>query len=129
MAKEPHPPSKTDWVEYSDSLEDSLTEAKEYAAALESKAERTQSALMTKIEPAMDQNTKLLALKAKGGFSSPKDDGKSKEQHRCGGQRGKKEPRVCNNCKDECYHEDDDCFKLEENKAQRPKWYIKKYGE
>ena len=123
------PPGKTDLVEYSDSLEDSLTEAKEYAAALESKAEATQSALMAKIELAMDQNTKLLALMANGGFSSPKNDGESDEQRRRDGRRGKKEPRICNNCKEECYHEDDQCFKLEKNKAKRPKWYIRKHGE
>ena len=84
------PLGKTEWVEYSDSLEDLLTEAKEYAAALETKSEATQASLMAKLELAMEQNTKLLAMMAKGGFNSNTSDGAAKDQLRRGQRREKK---------------------------------------
>ena len=104
-------------------------EAKEYATALETKSEATQASLMAKIELAMEQNTKLLAMMAKGGFNSNTSNGTAKDQLRCGQRRGKKEPRVCKHCGEEGYHKDDQCFSLEKNKAKRPKWYNDKLGE
>ena len=38
------------WVEYSDSLEDSLLEAKEYAAAITSKADTDQTSIMAELK-------------------------------------------------------------------------------
>ena len=122
------PLEKANWVEYSDSLEDSLTEAKEYAAALESKADATQATLLSKLELAMEQNTKLLAMMTTGGFCAPTNDNVPNNSQRRG-RRGGKDPRVCKHCGPDAYHEDDDCFKLEKNKSKRPAWYIKKYGE
>ena len=87
------PIGKTEWVKYSKSLEDSLTEAKEYATTLESKAEATQAALMAKIELAMEQNTKLLAIMAKGEFNAPtNNNAKNNQRSR---KRVRKELRVC----------------------------------
>jgi len=108
-----------------------LVAEKEYAATLQTKADEKQASLLAKLEQAMEQNTKLLSLMAKGGFNTPKNE--PNNQHgggnRSGARKGKKEPRVCGNCGEEGYHEDDDCFGLEKNKAKRPAWYIKKHGE
>jgi hypothetical protein len=123
------PLEKATWVEYSDSLEDSLTEAKEYAAAMESKADATQATLMAKLEIAMEQNTKLLAMMTSGGFCPPVNENLTNNNQRNRGRKGRMEPRVCKHCGPDAYHEDDDCFKLEKNKSKRPQWYIKKYGE
>ena len=54
------------WIEYIDSLKNSLVEAKEYMASIRSKAKTDQASLLHKLEQAMDQNTKLLALLTSG---------------------------------------------------------------
>jgi len=123
------PLDKTQWVEYSDSLEDSLTEAKEYAASLEAKAAGDQATLLQKLEMAMEQNTKLLALMAKGGLSNNSDEGGAKDEKKTFTRRPRKKARLCKHCGEEGYHEDDQCFSLEKNKAKRPKWYKDQHGE
>ena len=115
-------------MEYSDSLEDSLTEAKEYADALEAKAEGAQASLLAKLELAMEQNTKLLALMAKGGLSNA-DEGGAKDDKKTIPRRPRKKPRLCKHCGEEGYHEDEQCFSQEKNKARRPKWYKDQHGE
>lgn len=101
------PLDKAQWVKYSDSLEDSLTEANEYAATLESKAEAKEAALMAKIELAMEQNTKLIAMMAKGSFNNNTNDDAAKDDKRRGPRRGKKEQRKCKHCREMGYHEDE----------------------
>ena len=123
------PLDKTQWVEYSDSLEDSLTEAKEYAAALEAKAEGSQASLLAKLELAMEQNTKLMTLMAKGGLNNSAEDGGAKDDKKTISRRPKKPPRLCKHCGEKGYHEDEQCFSLEKNKAKRPKWYKDQHGE
>ena len=63
------------WVEYSNSLEDSLLEAKEYAIVITSRAEADQTSIMAELKEqrkqtqlALDQNTKLMAILAKSGL-------------------------------------------------------------
>ena len=65
-------------MEYSVSLKDSLTEAKEYAATLELKTKAKKAARMAKIELAMEQNPKLIAMMAKSGFNNDTNDGAAK---------------------------------------------------
>ena len=66
-------PPPNEWVQYTDSLEDSLVEAKEYAAALLTKSDGEQSAILEELREqrkqtklAMEQNKKLMELLAKG---------------------------------------------------------------
>ena len=102
-------------VEYSDSLEDSIIEAKEYAAAITLRAEADQTSIMAELkeqrkqtELALDQYTKLMEMLVKSGLGGeatypyPTHD------------RGKKNKaeRTCKNCKKSGYHEDDESFKL-----------------
>ena len=114
------------WVEYSDSLKDSLLEAKEYAAAITSRAEADQTSIMAELKEqrkqtqlALDQNTKFMAMLVKSGLR-----GESRYPTR---DRGKKNisDRTCKNCKKSGYHEGDDCFMLEKNANKRPIWYVK----
>ena len=118
-----NPLDKTQWLEYSDSLEDSLAEAKEYAATLVTKAEEKEAALMAKFEMAMEQNTKLIALMAKGGFNANNNSSAANEDKQRGPRRGRKEQRKCKHCGEMGYHEDEQCFSLDKNKDKRPKWY------
>ena len=112
------PPNE--WVQYTDSLEDSLVEAKEYAAAISSKndnqaeilAELKEQREQTKL--ALEQNKKLMELLAKGMMISATD----KADSRPGRQK-----RKCGNCGKMGVHEDDACFSLEKNKDKWPQWY------
>ena len=69
------------WVENRDSLEDSLPEAKEYAAAISSKSEADQTSIMAVLKEqikqtrlAMDQNTKLMTILVKSGLGGEAPD-------------------------------------------------------
>ena len=109
------------WVEYSNSLEDSLLEFKEYAAAITSRAEADQTSIMAELKEqrnqtqlALDQNTKLMAMLSKSGMG-----GEATDPTRDRGKK-KKAERICKNCKKSGYHEDDECFTLEKNADKRP---------
>ena len=61
--------------QYSKSLEDSLLEAKEYAAVITSRAEADQTSIMAELKEqqkqtqlALDQNTNLMAILVKSGL-------------------------------------------------------------
>ena len=63
------------WVEYSDSLEDSLLESKEYAAAITLRAEADQTIIMEELKEqrkqtqlALDQNTNIMVMLVKSGL-------------------------------------------------------------
>ena len=101
------------WVEYSDSLEESLLEASEYAAAITSKAEADQTSIMGEFKEqikqtqlALDHITKLMVMLVKSGLG-----GKATDPTRDCGKK-KKAERTCKNCKKSGYHEDDECFTL-----------------
>ena len=109
------------WVEYSNSLEDSLLRAKEYTSAITPKAESDQTSIMAElkeqrkqIQLELDQNTKLMAMLVKSGMG-----GKSTYTTR-DFRKKMKEECVCKNCKKSGYHEDDNCFTLEKNANKRP---------
>ena len=83
-------------VEYINSLEDYLLEAKEYAAAITSKAEAYQTSIMAELKEqikqtqlALDQNTKLMEMLVKSGMGGEatyptRDRGKkNKEERTC----------------------------------------------
>ena len=87
------------WVEYSNSLEDSLLEAKEYAAAITSRAEADQTSIMAELKEQikqtqleMYQNTKLMAMLIKSGMG-----GEATDSTRDRGKK-KKVKRTCKNC-------------------------------
>jgi hypothetical protein len=126
-----------EWVEYSDGLEDSLTEAKEYAAAITSKMEAENAALLEELkqqrqqtQQAIDQTARLVAM-----MESAKVDGVEKQTSRktAPAKTGRRDPekdgRLCKNCKEMGFHEDEDCFHLDKNKDKRPTWWKKKYGK
>ena len=82
------------WVEYSDSLEDSLLESKEYVAAITSIAEADQTSITAELKEhrkqtqlSLDQKTKLMAMLVKSGMGgkatdSTRDRGKKKKAER-----------------------------------------------
>ena len=114
------------WVEYSDSLEESLPEAKEYAAAITSRAEVDQTSIMAELKDqrkqtqlALDQNIKIMAMLVKSGMGD-----EATESTRDLGKK-KKAERTCKNCKKSGYHEDDECFALEKDEDKLPVWYVK----
>jgi hypothetical protein len=119
-----------EWVEYSDSLEDSLVEAKEYAAAITTKAETEQAALLEELKEqrkqtmaAMAQTAKLVALLEKGKRGEPAVDTTRGGQRTARVKRDpEKDGRLCKNCKEMGFHEDEDCFHLDKNKDKRPEW-------
>ena len=125
-----------EWVEYSDGLEDSLTEAKEYAAAITNKLEAENAALLEELkqqrqqtQQAMEQTAKLVAM-----MESVKVGGEEKQTSRKTAlEKGKRDPekdgRLCKNCNQMGFHEDDDCFFLDKNKDKRPTWWKKKHGK
>ena len=113
-------------MEFSNSLEDSLLEVKEYAAPITSKAEADQTSIMAELKEqrkqtqlALDQNTKLMAMLVKSGMG-----GEATESTRDRGKK-KKAERICINFKKNGYHEDDECFTLEKNADKHPAWYVK----
>ena len=88
------------WVEYSNGLEESLLEAKEYAAAITSKVEVDQTSIMEEFKEQiqqtqmeLDQNTNLVAMLVKRGMG-----GKATDSTRERGKK-KKADRTCKNCK------------------------------
>ena len=113
------------WVEYSDSLEESLLGAKEYAAAITPRAEAEQTSIMAEFQEqrkqtqlALDQNTKLMAMMVKIGMG-----GEATDSTHDRGKKNKAE-RTCKNCKKSGYHEDDECFALEKNANKCPVGYV-----
>ena len=68
---------------------------------------------------ALDQNTKLMSMVVKSGMG-----GEATDPTRDRGKK-KKAERTCQNCKKSGYHEDDECFTLENNANKRPTWYVK----
>ena len=102
-----------EWVEYSNSLEDSLTEAKNYAAAITTKSDTDRDQLIAELKEqrkqtkmALEQIAKMTALW-------------NKKENELVGQverKFRREKRLCKNCVHMGYHEDPDCFKLEANK-------------
>ena len=114
------------WVEYSDSLEESLLKAKEYAATITSKSKADQTSIVVELKEqikqtqlVLDQNTKLMAMLVKSAMG-----GEATDTTRDRGKKNKAE-RTCKNCKKSGYHEDDECFTLEKNANKRPAWYVK----
>ena len=110
--------STNQWVEYSNSLEESLLEAKEYAATITSKAEADQMSIMVEFKEqrkqtqlALDQNTKLMAMLVKSGMG-----GEATDTTRDRGNK-KKAECVCKNCKKNGYHKDDYCFTWEKTRT------------
>ena len=113
-------------VEYSDSLEESLLKANEYAATITSRAEADQTIIMAELKEqrkythlALDQNTKLMEMLVKSGMGGEATNA----THDC--RKKNKAERTCKNCKKSGYHEDDECFKLEKNAENCPGWYVK----
>ena len=87
------------WVEYSDSLEYFLLEAKEFTATSTSRAEADQTIIMEELKEqrkqtqlALDQNTKLMDMLAKSGMG-----GEATDSTRNQGKK-KKAERTCKNC-------------------------------
>ena len=114
-------------MEYSYRLEDSPLEAKEYAAAITSRAEADQTSIMAELKEqrkqtqlALDQHTKIMAMvvKSRLGVEAP-DPTRDR-------RKKKKAERTCKNCKKSGYHEDKKCFTIENNANKRPKWYVKR---
>ena len=68
---------------------------------------------------ALDQNTNLVAMLVKSGLGGEAQD------HTLDRGKKKKAERMCKNCKKSGYHEDDECFTLENNANKRPTWYVK----
>ena len=113
-------------MEYSNSLEDSLLKAKEYAAAITSRAKANQTRIMAELKEqqkqtqmALDHNTKLIEMLVKSGLGGEAPD------HTHDRGKKKKAERTCKNCKKSGYHEDYECFTLEINTNKRPTWYLK----
>ena len=118
------------WAEYSDRMEDSLLEAKEYAAAITQKSEADQTIIMAEVKEqrkqtqmAMDQNTKLMAMLVKSAMGGEATD------TTCDCGKKKKAERTCKNCKKSGYREDDKCFAMEKNANKRPAWYVKSHKQ
>ena len=121
-------PPPNEWVQYTDSLEDSLVEAKEYAAALLTKSDGNQSAILQELKEqrkqtqlAMEQNKKLMELLAKNMMNTNVNGGEDDKVKTSG--RPVRKKRKCGNCDKMGFHEDDDCFGLEKNKDNHPAWY------
>ena len=120
-------PPSNEWEEYTESIEDSLVEAKEYAAAITSRAETKEASLIAELaaqrkqtQLALDQTAELVALMKKHGTG----DGKAPRNHRRPDDT--REQHKCGNCGLMGVHKDEDCFSLEKNKDKRPAWYKKK---
>ena len=63
---------------------------------------------------ALDQNTKLMAI-----LVNIRLGGEAPDHTRDRGKKNKSE-RTCKNCKKSGYHEDEECFTLENNANKRP---------
>ena len=72
-----------------------------------------------KIQLALEQNTKLMAILVKSGMGGKATD------PTCNRGKKNKAECTCKNCKKSGYHEDDECFTLEKNADKRPAWYVK----
>ena len=115
--------------DYTVALEENLNEAKEHIAALKDNHEAQLRELKEAGTSFQAQQMKMMEMLTQqlaalsGGVCGPVTAG--------GGTGGKprKQKRKCGVCGMEGYHEDDECFKLEKNKAKRPAWAKKKYGE
>jgi len=111
-------------VEYCNSLEGSLVEAKETVASLQTtndklieRMDTSQNEMMQKMMKQQSEFMKMMLANAKGG------GGGNSEKEKDRGGRTERAKRLCKHCKKEGYHEDDDCFELEKNKEKRPKWW------
>ena len=111
-------------IEYTNSLESALGDAKEHAAAMTT----TQDALLKRLEEQqkamIDQQNKFMQMMIdmKGGQDNDKGNGRRPNNRRGNGRRNDgRRTRTCNSCgKSGVLHSDDECFSLEKNKDKRP---------
>ena len=112
-------------IEYTNSLEESLTEAKEYTASLSDSNAKLLQRIDEQQKMMLEQQEKFMKmiLDNQGGSATggtPISATKATAGTRIG-------PRTCGICKlDGQHHLDKDCFELPSNKDKRPAWYLKK---
>lgn len=113
-------------VEYTNSLEESLNESKEYTANLADTNAQLLQRLEEQQKAMMEQQEKFMKMilenKVGGDTTGTTPTGNTKTP--AGTRIG---PRTCGVCKlEKQHHHDKDCFELPANKEKQPAWYIKK---
>ena len=109
-------------MEYVNTLEDSLTESKEFVAAMTSSQEILMEELLeerTKMKLMLAHNTELMSM-LETNISGKGDEIGSKSP---GGGEVKRQKCTCKHCRKNGYRDDDTCFSLPQNKDKRPDWY------
>ena len=104
-------------------MEESLTEAKNYAAAITTKSDTDRDQLIVGLKEQRNQTTISLEQIAKMTALWNKKENELVGQVE---RKARKEKRLCKNCGQMGYHEELYCFKLETKKVKRTSWYTKK---
>ena len=129
------PADQKTYIEYTNSLEGALEEAKEHAAAITTDLDRMMEKINEQQKLMMEQQQKFMEMIMNAGMYPPtasegkgKGGGKPDETKTGRGKPGKLVPPrkygVCG--KDGVRHKDEDCWENEENADNLPKWWKRK---
>jgi hypothetical protein len=124
------PVDQQSFLECTNSLETALEHTQEHAATLTSTHNIRLQQLEVQQQELLTHTTKLMALLTANQHTPAANsttNTRTRTPRRNTRQTSTKSPCYCNSCKKgDVFHEDDECFALEKNKAKRPQWYVTK---
>ena len=109
-------------IEYTNSLEGALNEAKEHTATMPTTQEKLMEQLQQQQKAMMDQQGKFMKMMINLQMGGGNKGARAKKDDATNNATGKKR-RKCNNCGTIGFHEDNDCWSLAKNKSKRPLYY------
>ena len=116
------PADQQTMIEYTNSLEGALNEAKEHTATMTTTQEKLMQQLQQQQTAMMEQQEKFMKMMMNLQVGSNNDGTRAKKNDSNNNTTGKKR-RKCNNCGKMGFHEDDECWSLAKNKDKRPSYY------
>ena len=118
-------PDQQTFIEYANSLEGALEDAKEHVAAITTDRDHMMDKINEQQTLMMEQQQKFMEMMMSAGIGKPAKANDGAEKQR--GNPGKMvAPQKCGICgKEGVRHVDDDCWEDDRNADKRPKWHPK----
>ena len=113
-------------IEYTNSLESALEEAKEHAATMTTTQENLLARIDKQQQTMMEQNTKFMKMMADLATNNKKGEHDTRTERKTSNRGGanRVDPHYCKECKkEEQVHTEENCWSNPKNKDSRPKWY------
>ncbi len=111
-------------LEYTNSLEVALENSTKHVAAITLDNTTSLRNLNAQQKTILEQQAKFMALLSQTDLTPFAPRNQRNRPNAAMPTEGRRIPRFCNSCKkDKVYHEDNECFVLDNNKDKRPAWY------